>query len=94
MCSPVFDLQQVAHQRVASTALHKVPLCLQELLTGAGTKLPVEVVEEGELGVLLDLVERDCVHHRFYHTAIIGCDHNVVRLDADRDVLQIPDTLK
>ena len=92
--SPVFDLHEVAHQAVASTALDEVLLCRQELLTVGGAKLVHEVVHQRQLALLLDLVQGHGIQHGLNHAAVVGGHHDLVGSDPQGDVLQCPDRLK
>lgn len=93
LLSPVFDLQQVADEAVAGTALDKVSLCGEEGLSGVATMLLQEVVEQWQLALLLHLMDGHGVHHGLNHTTVWRDHQDLVRLDPQRHTLLLPDSL-
>lgn len=92
--SPVLDLQQVAHQAVTSTALHKIPLGRQE---GFGVVIAVflqEIIQQRQQGLLLDLVDGNSIHNRLNHAAVGRDDEDFVWLDPEGNTLLLPDGLQ
>lgn len=55
--SPIFHLYQIRYQTIGRTALHKVSLSSEESFRSVGSILFDEVLQEGQLRVLFDLVE-------------------------------------
>lgn len=91
---PVLNLHEVTNEAVAGTALDKVALRLQELLGSRSAELANEVVQEGHLAVLFDLVKRNGIQNRLDHSAVARRHHDAVRLEPQGDVLVGPDFLK
>ena len=90
---PVFNLQQVADEAVAGAALDEVLLGGEESLAVGRAELVHEVLEQRQLAVLLDLVQRDSVHHRLDHPAVVARHHDLVGVDPQRHVLLHPQIL-
>lgn len=91
---PVLDLQQVAHQAVAGAAAHEVPLGAEERLRVVIPVLLPEIIQQGELRLLLDLVDGDGVEHGLDHPAVRRDHQDLVGLDPQRDALLLPDGLR
>ena len=90
---PVFNLQQVADEAVAGAALDEVLLGGEESLAVGRAELVHEVLEQRQLAVLLDLVQRHGVHHRLDHPAVVARHHDLVGVDPQRHVLLHPQIL-
>lgn len=68
--SPVLNLQKVADEAVACTALDKVALCGQKGLCCVVAVLLQEVVQQQQLALFLHLVDGHRVDNRLDHAAV------------------------
>ena len=70
--SPVLHLDDVTHQTVSSTGLHKLPLCRQEFLGVLVAELFGEVFQQWHFAVLFYLVQRAGIQDGLNHARVVG----------------------